>query len=113
MALVNGKAIFDINTKGELSGGTFEGKFVLKLFPSLKDRQNIAVEFSKRNLGNDSDFDTEQMTKAVCELIVLTEESPEWFKNGSVWELVDLSPIVAIKEGLEAAQKEHMELLNK
>jgi len=113
MALVNGKAIFDVSAKGELSGKIFEGKFVLKLFPSLKDRQNIAVEFSKKNLGNDSDFDTEQMTKAVCELVVLSEQSPEWFTSNTVWDLVDLSPIVAVREGLEAAQKEHMESLNK
>lgn len=113
MALANGKAVFDVNVKGELSGKVFEGKFVAKLFPSLKERQQIAVEFSKRNLGNDSDYETQQMTRAVCELIVLCEQSPEWFSKESVWELIDLSPIVAVREGLEAAQKEHMDALEK
>ena len=113
MALANGKAVFDVNVKGELSGKVFEGKFVVKLFPSLKERQQIAVEFSKRNLGNDSDYEMQQMTKAVCELTVLCEQSPEWFSKEVVWDLVDLSPIVAVREGLEVAQKEHMDALDK
>lgn len=113
MALANGKAIFDVNVKGELTGKVFEGKFVVKLFPSLKERQQIAVEFSKRNLGNDSDFDTQQITKAICELTVLCEQSPAWFSKETVWDLVDLSPVVAVREGLESAQKEHMEALDK
>lgn len=113
MSLVNGKAVFNVNVKGELSGNIFEGSFVIKLFPTLKDRQQIAVEFSRRNLGNESDFEVQQMTKVVSELIVLTEQSPDWFKKETVWDLVDLSPIVAVREGLEAAQKEHMDALDK
>lgn len=113
MPMVNGKAVFDVNVKGELTGKVYEGKFVVKLFPSLKERQQIAVEFSRRNLGNDSDFEMQQITKAVCELSILAEQAPEWFSKETAWELVDLSPIVAVREGLEGAQKEHMDALDK
>lgn len=113
MAIVNGKAVFEVNVKGELTGKVYDGKFVVKLFPSLKERQQIAVEFSKRNLGNDSDFEVQQITKAVCELSILSEQAPEWFAKETVWDLVDLSPIVAVREGLETAQKEHVDALDK
>ena len=113
MPIVNGKAVFDVSVKGEFSGRVFEGGFVLKLFPTLKDRQQIAVEFSRRNLGNDSDFETQQITKAICELTTLCEKCPEWFLKEKIWDLVDLNPIVAVREGLEAAQNEHMEALDK
>jgi len=113
MPVVNGKAVFDVNVKGEFSGQVYGGSFVLKLFPTLKDRQQIAVEFSRRNLGNDSDFETQQITKAICELTTLCEKCPEWFSKEKIWDLVDLNPIVAIREGLEAAQNEHMEALDK
>jgi len=113
MPIINGKAVFDVRAKGELTGKVYEGGFVLKLFPTLKERQQIAVEFSRRNLGNDNDFETQQITKAVCELITLCEKSPEWFSKETVWDLVDLNPIVEVRQGLENAQKEHIEALDK
>jgi hypothetical protein len=113
MPVVNGKAVFDVSVKGEFTGKVFEGQFVLKLFPTLKDRQQIAVEFSRRNLGNDYDYEMQQMTKAICELTVLCEKCPDWFLKETVWDLADLSPVVAVREGLETAQKEHMDALNK
>jgi hypothetical protein len=113
MPIINGKAVFEINVKGELTGKAYTDQFVFKLFPTLKDRQEIAVEFSRRNLGNDADYETQQITKAVCELVVLCEKGPEWFSRETVWDLIDLNPVVAVREGLEAAQKEHMELLDK
>lgn len=113
MALVNDKAVFEVNVKGEETGKVYEGKFVMKLFLSLRERSKVAVEFSKVNEGNFEDQELAVINKMICEYLVQAEEAPEWFKDGKVFDMVDLSPIIAIKEQLTKCQSEYSDKINK
>lgn len=113
MALVNDKAVFDVSVKGEGTGKTYSGKFVMKLFLSLKDRSKAAVEFSKLNDGNTQDDEMKFLNKMISEYNLLAEESPEWFANGKVLDLEDFSPLLAIKDELEKCLTEYSAKIDK
>lgn len=112
MSLVGNKCVFDMSIKGETTGKVYEGKFVIKLHPTLAQRQKIAVEYSKRNAGNTEQNDVSYINGMVAEYQVLAEEMPEWFKGSQVDNLEDLEPIVAIGREMDAAQKEYAEKLD-
>jgi hypothetical protein len=112
MSLVNDRAIFEVNTKGEMTGKVYTGRFTMKLFLTLGQRSKVAVEYSKRDFGNDRDETTGAINKLICEFQALAEECPEWFKGEAAWDLVDYQPLIAIREGLEAAQKEYSNKIN-
>ena len=112
MALVNDKAVFEISVKGEQTGKVYSGKFVMRLFLTLKQRGQVAVEYSKRDMGNDLDAGMSQLNRTICEFQAMLEDCPEWFKGEKAWELEDFQPIISIREELEAAQKEHSEKIN-
>lgn len=113
MALHNDKAVFEINVKGESTGKEYSGKFVMKLFLSLRDRNAASVKYSKVNQGNTEDFEMMGINKMIAEYSVQAEEAPEWFSNDAVLDLMDFSPLVQIKEELEKAQKEYSDKMNK
>jgi hypothetical protein len=113
MALVENKAVFEINSKGESTGKTYSGKFVMKLFLNLKERHQAAVEYSRRDLGNSLDGELSAIYKMICEFQAQSESSPEWFAGEKVWELVDFAPLIAVREKLDEAQKEYTEKLDK
>jgi hypothetical protein len=108
MALVDGKVIVDLSVKGEMSGKLYAGKFVMKLFLTLKQRNEVAVEFSKRDMGNTKDNLQSTVNQLVAELQARCEECPPWFKGDKAWDLVDMSPIFEIKKELDNALDEHM-----
>jgi hypothetical protein len=108
MALVDGKVIVDLQVKGEQTGNLYQGKFVMRLFLSLKQRNEIAVEFSKRDFGNSKDQFQTTINQLVCELQARCEDSPPWFKGERVWELSDYTPIFELKKELDNALEEHM-----
>jgi hypothetical protein len=100
---------FDLNVKGESTGGVYAGHFVMRLFLSLKQRNALAVEYSRRDNGNDKDTVTSAITRSTCELQSHCEDCPAWFKGEAVWELMDIQPLVSIREILEEALKAHVE----
>lgn len=112
MALVSDKAVFEVNVKGENSGKVYSGKFVMRLFLTLGQRSKVAVEYSKRDLGNDRDEETSAITRLICEFQILADECPDWFKGDAPWDLVDYQPLLEIRKALEAAQTEHSEKIN-
>jgi len=112
MALVANKAVFRLSVKGEMTGKVYEGDFVLGVFLSLRQRNQVAVEYSKRDVGNDLDAGMSQVNRLICEFQAMAEQFPEWFKGEAVWDLQDFQPILSIKEELEAAQKEYAEKIN-
>jgi|GEM_PF-2827533 len=113
MALVNDRAVFDISVKGENTGKVYAGKFVMKLFLSLKDRSKAAVEFSKLNEGNTQDEEMTYLNKIISEYQLLAEESPEWFSKGKILDLEDFSPLVSLKEELEKCLTEYSAKIDK
>jgi hypothetical protein len=113
VALNNDKAVFEVNVKGEGTGKVYSGKFVMKLFLSLKDRNAAAVKYSKLNQGNTEDFEMMGINKMLAEYSIQAEDSPSWFANDAVMDLEDFSPLVKIKEELEQAQKEYADKMNK
>lgn len=113
MPLVNDKAVFEVNVKGENTGKTYSGKFVMKLFLSLKDRSKAAVEFSKLNEGNTQDTEMTFVNRMLSEFALQCEEAPEWFKDGKLLDLEDFSPLVTIRDELEKSQREYSDKINK
>lgn len=111
MALVEGKVILDLNVKGEQTGKVYQGKFVMKLFLTLKQRNEIAVEFSKRDLGNNKDNLQSTINQLVCEMQARCEECPAWFKGEKAWDISDYTPIFEIKKELDNALGEHMKTI--
>jgi len=110
--LPNHKAAFDVTVKGENTGMVYTGKFVIRLFLSLKQRQSLAVEYSRRDIGNEKDAFMSSIVQSICELTHHCEETPDWFKPDRIWDLVDLQPIVAVREKLEEALEIHVKALN-
>jgi hypothetical protein len=102
---------FDLNVKGENTGKVYNGKFVMRLFLSLKQRSALAVEYSRRDIGNEKDDVMSAIIKSICELQTHCEEAPEWFTKETVWDLVDLQPIISIREKLEETLAEHSKKL--
>jgi hypothetical protein len=109
--LPGNKISFDLSVKGESTGSTYAGHFVMRLFLSLKQRNQLAAEYSKRDNGNEKDEVTSAITRSTCELQAHCEECPAWFKGEAVWELVDIQPLVSLRETLEEALKAHLENL--
>jgi hypothetical protein len=108
MSLVGEKCVFKLSVKGENTRKTYKGDFVLKLFLTLRERSNVAVEVSKIDNGNLKDSMMTGLTQLVCELQALVEQSPEWFKSDTAWDLLDLQPILSIKEELDQAIAEYL-----
>lgn len=108
MALVDGKVIVDLDIKGEQTGLPYKGRFVMKLFLSLKQRNEIAAEFSKRDYANTKDNLQSTVNQLVCELQARCEECPTWFKGEKVWDLSDYTPVFELKKELDNALEEHM-----
>jgi len=106
--LVDNKVVVDLAIKGEMTGKLYEGKFVMRLFLTLKQRNEIAVEFSKRDIGNTKDQLQSTINQLICELQARCDESPTWFKGDKAWELVDMQPILELKKELDNALEEHM-----
>lgn len=113
MPLVNDKAVFELSSKGESTGRVYSGKFVMKLFLSLRDRSAAAVEFSKLNEGNTQDQEVAFLNRMLSEFSLQAEESPEWFRDRKVLDIEDFSPLLAIKEELEKSQREYSDKINK
>jgi hypothetical protein len=108
MALVDGKVIVDLSIKGEQTGKLYQGKFVMKLFLTLRQRNEIAVEFSKRDFGNNKDTLQSTVNQLVCELQARCEDCPAWFKNEKAWDMSDYTPVFELKKELDNALDEHM-----
>lgn len=114
ISFINGaKFSFDVNVKGENTGMAYTGRFVMKLFLTLKQRSALAVEYSKRDVGNEKDEIMSAVIRSVCELQAHCEEAPAWFKGDGVWDLVDIQPIVALREKLEEALEQYAKELDK
>lgn len=113
MALTKDTAIFEISAKGENTGKVYDGKFVMRLFLQLKERARVAVEYSKRDFGNERDTEMSRITQLICEYQALATESPEWFQGEKVWELQDYSPLLQVKEKFEEALTEYSAKLDK
>lgn len=112
MALVNDKAVFKISVKGEVTGKLYEGDFSMKLFLSLKERTKAAVLFSQVNSGNSGDQEITFLNRRVCEFLYLCEQAPEWFTVEKAFDIVDYSPLAAIYEEYDKAQKEYSDKIN-
>lgn len=108
MSLVNDNAVFDIRVKGESTGKIYEGQFTLKLFLSLHQRNQIAVEFSKKDKGNEKDVFISNLNSTLIELQARTVECPAWFKGDAAWNLQDLQPILSIRDELDAHHEEYL-----
>lgn len=113
MALVDDKAVFNVEVKGESTGKVYKGKFVMKLFLSLKERNQVAVKYSVINAGNTEDFEMMGINKLLAEYLQQVEEGPDWFSEEKALDLEDFSPLNKIKEELEKAQKEYSDKINK
>lgn len=107
MSLVNDKAVFHVSVLGENTGKKYEGDFTMKLFPSLKERGRIAVDFSRANEGNFEDQDMAAINRTVCEFLVLAESAPAWFSREQVFELQDFAPLLEVKKEFEKSQSEY------
>jgi hypothetical protein len=112
MALVDGKVIVDMDIKGEMSGKSYTGKFVMKLFLTLKQRNEVAVEYSKRDMGNAKDPTQSTINMLICELQARCDECPAWFKGDKAWEMIDVQPILELKRELDNAYDEHMKAIS-
>lgn len=108
--LVDNKAVVELAVKGESTGKLYDGKFVMRLFLTLKQRNDIAVEFSKRDLGNTKDHLQSTVNQLVCELQARCDECPAWFKGDKAWDLMDIQPIIELKKELDNALEEHMKV---
>ena len=108
MPLVDGKVIVDMDIKGEQTGKPYKGTFVMKLFLTLRQRNEVAVEFSKRDNGNSKDSLQTTINQLLCEFQARCEDCPSWFKGDKAWELVDMQPIFELRRELDNAYEEHM-----
>lgn len=113
MSLSEDKAIFDLNVKGENTGKKYSGKFVMKLFLTLKDRQAVSVRYSSMNAGNTEDYEMMGINKVLAEFLVQVVEGPDWFTEEKCVELEDFSPLNKIREELEKAQQEYSDKIEK
>ena len=108
MSLVGETSVFELKVKGESTRKVYKGNFVLRLFLSLNERSKVAVEYSKRDKGNEKDLLQSNVVQMLCELKQLVDEAPEWFTSEKVWDLKDIQPILSIREELD---KDIMEYL--
>lgn len=108
MQIVDDKVIVELDIKGEQTGKRYQGRFVMKLFLSLKQRNEVAVEFSKRDFGNTKDTLQTALNQVICELQSRCEDCPPWFKGEKIWDMLDMQPILELKKELDNALDEVM-----
>jgi len=108
MSLVGETCVFELKVKGESTRKTYKGSFVMRLFLSLRDRTQVAIEFSKRDRGNDKDTFHSNIVQTICELKQLADQAPEWFKSEDVWDCKDIQPFLSIREELDKAIEEYL-----
>ena len=108
MSLVGENCVFSMKVKGEATRKVYKGDFVLRMFLSLRERTQVAVEFSKRDKGNEKDAFQSGITQMICELRCLAEQAPDWFKSEEVWDLKDIQPFLTIRDELDKAIEEYL-----
>jgi hypothetical protein len=110
MSLVGETCVFDMKIKGESTRKVYKGSFVLRLFLSLRERTQVAVEFSRRDKGNEKDAIQSGITQMICEMKCLADQAPDWFKSEDVWDVKDFQPFLTIKEELDKAIEEYLKI---
>jgi|WetSurMetagenome_2_1015567.scaffolds.fasta_scaffold202434_2 hypothetical protein len=110
MSLVGETCVFELKVKGESTRKVYKGNFVMRLFLSLKERTQVAVEFSKRDKGNEKDPFQSGIVQMICELRNLADQAPDWFKSEDVWDAKDIQPFLTIREEHDKAVEEYLKL---